>query len=582
MFSLRDFRSFLWKNGYLLIGAAWLLTLAFLVDHYWSYYASDERIAASIQQHLHERENHVQSILQRNALINQLLRRNYDQSTLSELDPDRLGIYLFTFSDGWETFWNTNRVNVPTAALHLAEGSYYLHTDRGSFELIKKNLGGLYTGEKCLIALLPIQESYFKENKYLQPFFWGEPQLPAHLFSLTRKPTSFPLYNQEGKVLCYLDKQASSPVYQQAALSVLLKVLAWICVGIFLNLFASFLSFHGKRWHGLAFLIAILLLLRIISYVFPFPFHYREFGLFNAQVYASSTVLKSLGDVFINAILLVWVILFFRSQYQKARLPAMKVVQTYGWAIVCSFVLLYVAQLFSDLIRSLVIDSRISFDVTNFYSINNVYSLVGFVTLGLIVYCFFFLSRTVNEFLSQLHQQAFDRKYTLLGAVGLIWLLFHMSDPDIGYDLVLMLWAIVYVMLLDLIDYALEQKWILTPFVSWLLLLTLSTTAILIYFNNQREKENRRLLAINLSKPQDPDTEYFLSDITDRIQNDTFIHQFFISPSPVTKHILVNYLLNTYFNSFISKFDVYIYTFSFGYQPLYNTDTLSYSAIRSI
>ncbi|PJJ75881.1 HAMP domain-containing protein [Thermoflavifilum aggregans] len=582
MFSPQDFKRFLWRNGYLLIGAAWLLTLAFLVDHYWSYYSSDQRVVASIQQHLRERENKVQSIVLRNALINQLLRRSYDQHLLDELDPDRTGIYLFIFSDSWETFWNTNRINVPSSALQLSEGSYYLQNDRGSFELIKENLGGLYAGEKTLIALLPVYESYFKENKYLQASFWGEPQLPPHLYTITRSPTSFPLYNREGKVLCYLDKQPSVTVHQQAMLSVLLKVLAWICVGIFLNLFASFLSAYGKRWHGLIFLIAVVLLLRIISYLFPFPFHYREFGLFNAQVYASSTVLKSLGDVLINAILLVWIILFFRSQYQKARLPDMNPVQTYGLAVVCSFALLYLAQLFSDLIRSLVIDSRISFDVTNFYSINNVYSLVGFITIGLIIYCFFFLSRTLNEFLSQLHQREFDRKYTLLGAIGLIWLLFHMNDPAIGYDLVLMLWAIFYIMMLDLIDYALQKKWILNPFVSWLLLLTLSTTAILIYFNNQREKDNRRLLALNLAKPQDPDTEYFLSDITSRIQRDTFIQQFFIAPTPVTKHILVNYLLNTYFNSFISKFDIHIYTFNAGYQPLFNNDTLSYSAIRSI
>lgn len=582
MFPLRDFRTFLWKNGYLLIGAAWLLTLAFLVDHYWSYYSSDKRIAASIQQHLRERENEVQSITQHHALVNQLLRRTFDQNVLTQLNPDYNGIYIFTFSDGWETFWNTNRISVPPSALQLSEGSYYLHNDRGSFELIKKNLGGLYPGEKCLIALLPIYESYFKENRYLHASFWGEPQLPPHLYSITRLPTSLPLYNREGKVLCYLDKQASASISQQAPLGVLLKVLAWICVGIFLNLLASFLSVHGKRWHGLVFLIVVVLLLRMISYLLPFPFHYREFGLFNAQVYASSTVLKSLGDVLINAVLLVWMILFFRSQYHKAKLPAMNPVQTYGLAVICSFVLLYLVQLFSDLIRSLVIDSRISFDVTNFYSINNIYSLVGFITLGLVIYCFFFLSRTFNEFLSQLHQRELDRKYTLLGAVGLIWLLFHMNDPGIGYDLVLMLWAIFYIMMLDLIDYAVEKKWILNPFVSWLLLLTLSTTAILIYYNNQREKENRRLLAINLAKPQDPDTEYFLSDITDRMQRDTFIHQFFISPSPVTKHILVNYLLNNYFNSFINKFDIHIYTFTSGYQPLFNTDTLSYSAIRSI
>src|SRR5579875_797768 len=112
MFPLRDFRTFLWKNGYLLIGAAWLLTLAFLVDHYWSYYSSDKRIAASIQQHLRERENEVQSITQHHALVNQLLRRTFDQNVLTQLNPDYNGIYIFTFSDGWETFWNTNRISV--------------------------------------------------------------------------------------------------------------------------------------------------------------------------------------------------------------------------------------------------------------------------------------------------------------------------------------------------------------------------------------------------------------------------------------------------------------------------------------
>ncbi|MCL6523791.1 MAG: HAMP domain-containing histidine kinase [Thermoflavifilum sp.] len=582
MFSIQEFKHFFWKNGYLLIGAAWLLTLAFLVDHYWSYNSSDQRIVASIQQHLKEREDRLHRLTQRYSLLNQLLRRTFDQQTLYELDPQRIGIYLFTYADEWETFWNTNRINPPTSVLQLAKGSYYFSNDQGAFELIKHDLGGLYPGEKFLIALIPIEERYFKENKYLQPFFWGEPQISPDVYGISSEPTTFPLYNNQGKVLCYVTKKAEATTTHPAVLSILLKILAWICIGIFINLMASFISLHSKKWYGIIFLISIILLFRILSYLLPFPFDFRQFGLFNAQVYASSPILKSLGDVLINAILLVWIILFVRSQYPRIQLPLLTPVQRYGLSVLLSLVLFYVVQLFSHLIRSLVIDSRISFDVTNFYSINNIYSLTGFVTIGLIVYCFFFISSIINEFLSRLLQKSYDRKYTLLGAIGLIWLLFHMNNPNIGYDLALMFWAILYVMLLDLIQYALQMKWILNPFISWLILLTLTTTAILIYFNNQREKNNRILFAIHLARPEDPDIEFFLSDITNKIEKDSFVNQFFISPSLATRRILVNYLLNNYFNSFINKFDIQFYTFNYGYQPLYNPDTLSYSAIRRI
>ncbi|MFX8856438.1 hypothetical protein ABTM81_19570, partial [Acinetobacter baumannii] len=78
-------------------------------------------------------------------------------------------------------------------------------------------------------------------------------------------------------------------------------------------------------------------------------------------------------------------------------------------------------------IRDLVIDSKISFDVTNFFSLS-VFSFVSFIILCFLVLSFFYLTQILlkpvfeNEF-------SFFEQLIAVGGTGLLFLSFNIGDP---------------------------------------------------------------------------------------------------------------------------------------------------------
>ena len=61
---------------------------------------------------------------------------------------------------------------------------------------------------------------------------------------------------------------------------------------------------------GIILLTIIVVTVRAVTYIIPFPFDYSEFELFDPGVYASSSLHPSLGDLMINSVLVFGWLLF--------------------------------------------------------------------------------------------------------------------------------------------------------------------------------------------------------------------------------------------------------------------------------
>ena len=59
------------------------------------------------------------------------------------------------------------------------------------------------------------------------------------------------------------------------------------------------------RLAGISFLVITILVLRIMTYYFPGIFHFRQYELFDPTIYSSNFILRSLGDLLINALLIL-------------------------------------------------------------------------------------------------------------------------------------------------------------------------------------------------------------------------------------------------------------------------------------
>ena len=142
--------------------------------------------------------------------------------------------------------------------------------------------------------------------------------------------------SKEGIFLFSLVQKAVIAIPQNTVLASVLRILAALVIFLLVHIMATWVvykNFYG----GVLFLIGFILMLRITSYYLPIPLNLRQFELFNPNIYGSNSVLRSLGDLLINSLLFLWVILFVRHFIQEknvritAKGPAIKLLIYFIW-----------------------------------------------------------------------------------------------------------------------------------------------------------------------------------------------------------------------------------------------------------
>lgn len=590
MIDAKEIRLFFLRHGYLLIVAAWLFTFAFLFSNYWSYYSSPQGVKRSMEKSIHQRERDFQRLVADTLLTNALLQRNYSQKALDQL-TNQPEYYLFAYDSSnsgvWLTFWNTSQVQPDELQTTLQAGDRFMKLKNGYYEVLTRRVKSTAEHQQFLVGVIPVRMEYAIKNSYLVSHFYHKEELGDEYSILREMPALLlpehiilPVNNGNGQTLFYLDYNAGMHVHPPNNLSVLLRVLGCICVLIFLNLFATLLAKTTNPLYGFLFLFLIVFGLRILSYMYPFPFDLKELNIFDPRIYAKDEVFYSLGDLLINVLLAFWMVLFFREHVKTINPPVIRNrwLQS-GVIIVASLILYIVEQFMADLIQSLVIDSKISFDVTNFISLPEysiMYSVIGFVVLGFISFSFLFFSQIINYLLNELTNFQYRTKYIWLGAVGIIWLLFRVHNPELPFSISMVIWLLLYIVLLDFIADRFESSLATVPFLFWLFLLTITTSGALVHYNNHKELYAREKLAEDLSKQKDPYLEMLLNDIGKKIEQDEAI-QFFFQDHGARDHRKASFdeLLQKYFQGYLSRFKVNIYAYDENGASLFSSDTVS-------
>lgn len=240
-------KSFIYRNGYLIITAAWLYTISFLFINYWSYRSSPAKVKSSLEKRLADQSNWVDALSNDSIRIQQLLINHYPES---EPDQDQPGIFLFEGNanavQARLLYWNTNRMYYEPAELALPEGYHFVTHRNGEFELVRKNIrhrGQLYT----IFALIPIRWNYFIENKYLRTHFAGFDHLEEQ-YEITDHPQAIPITTGFGQVLFNIQLKAGKEFIQYDAITIILRLLAMLLLLAFLyNIAAEMVVVYSFR-----------------------------------------------------------------------------------------------------------------------------------------------------------------------------------------------------------------------------------------------------------------------------------------------------------------------------------------------
>ncbi len=576
MLTIREIRFFILRNGYLLIIAAWLFTFAFLFNNYWSYYSSPHGVQRSLEGDISSRQEAFAELAADTALVNSFFRGDFDRETVEDIAKKDFFVFAYDSLEYGHrlTFWSTNTVQPP-----VEEGFFPGVTFR-------RLVNGYYVivcyrpaPDKYLVGLIPVRKEFAISNDYLGSSFYGRPAIGRE-YTIQNQPPGLPIVDVNKTILFYLHYDPNKSDDSPSLASVLLLTLGCICVFIFINLFATLMAKKLTPGWGFLFLLVVVAGFRWLTYIYPFPIDLSTLNLFKPTIYAKDDVFRSLGDLSLNVLFTFWLILFFRQHVRTIHPPVLRK-KWQGWLIIgaAGLVMFIAGQFLLDLIRSLVIDSKISYDVTNFFSLNE-YSVIGSMSLGFIAISFLFFSQIVNYLLNQLTDFQYRTKYISLAVVGLVWLAFRYNLPDFSASVVLMFWLLGYVVILDLLELHFSGNSATLPFIMWMLMMTITTSAVLIYYNNQKELTTRLRVAQNLSKQRDPYIETLLNDVGERLTKDAYVRQYFQTPSRSYKRKLETTLREKYFSRYLSRFLLTFYTYDAEGQPLYNGDPVPFVALQ--
>jgi signal transduction histidine kinase len=399
-----------------------------------------------------------------------------------------------------------------------------------------------------------------------------------------RSNAEFYVKNADGKVLFGLKKKDKATDIGPGWLSLSLRVLAIIFVLIFLNV-TGLEIVHKKGWiKGLIFLSGTILLLRVVSYVAPFPFDFKALDLFGPYTYASNRLHPSLGDLLVNVILLFWVVSFFKLPAIKYFKSLPDFVGLKGWKanFLLSIFLIGLSFGSAALIRSLIVDSQISYDVTDFFRLN-IYSFVSFIILGLIVLTFFHISHLSLFLLHKCVDCASYAKYLFVAVIGFLYLSINLNNPSSSGNLLVLLWLMCYMLIMEK-----RMEDIFVPiirssfFLVWLIFFAASISGLIIYQNHYKEIEKQKQVAEKLAAEADPlaqnvmvigitnITEQFLAENFKRLNHENF------------NKIIKDSLINENFSTFLNRYDTRLFTFDNYFHPLYNEDSTEYSDLNSL
>jgi len=534
------------------------------------------RMARAVTKDIQSHEAAVDKFLHDEKIINKIYDNDISEQEVSRINA--LPFFIYAYSNDSLRFWNTNSVMGTCNEIRIGEYSL-LRNDKGIYieKCVSENVSGT---KQRLVVLFPILITYPVDNGYLKSHFAASPYIPIKTKILDAdKPVTgaYPITLRDGHTAFYLrfnpqDIQTWSPDIWLLALLVaaLLVSVSWI------QLMLIRLSRNKSPWLSFFVILCIIAVLRIGLYTFGLPFNLDTLQFFSPSLYASSKYLSSLGDLFINTLFALWITVFVtrHTTYKKFFHGVKQSGLRHLIAVILVPILLAYFFSFLTVVRSLVLDSNISFDVSHFYSIN-VYTILGLFIIGAVTGVSCIIIYLFNIQLTNLLGSKWI-KYVLVAIAGGIGIV-ATARGDQPFTWIMLSWLILFIALLDIKRLKLVSDLFEPHMVFWAIFICIFSTGVLQFFNHVKERQSRRAFAEQLEPKRDDITEYAFDNIVHKIEVDKQIKAFLYKPTANARKLLDQRFDLQYLNGPLNKYQSRIYLFDEKGTELFNKDTTAYN-----
>ena len=571
-----------YKNRYLVIIAIWLYVISLLISLFSSVSTTPATVKENFQDYILAGEKTFEQFAADTKAIQSVVQLNANPNKAFAYTNNKTMLYVYTRNDVGNlllTFWNTNKVSPQINDLNGPDKKKLVRYSNGEFELIKRNI--IVNGKEVIIAgLIPIRWNYFFANEYLVTDFPAL-EMGDQKYEDAQDTGKIVINSSDGKPFYTLNEKTQWHSYMRSNWSLFFKIISVCFFLAFINMIAFDISRTTSWLKGFGFLFIIVFILRSLSYFLPFPFSYRKMELFDPAIYASNGLHPSLGDLFINMILLFWLVSFIKYTAMQLfkHLPQYTGKKAWNVTIIISVLLVIISFTAASIIRSLIVDSQIPFDVSNFFRLN-IYSLISFITLCFITLSFFTISNLLLLHVYKCKHVPVYVKFVAIAITGLIYLTVNLDQPAMQSNMVVLLWLLIFLVIMEFRRADLYVPLMRSSFfLLWLIFFASSISGLVIYQSREVELDERKKHAEKLALQFDPTSANILNIGIARFSNlflEPNYHRFY---NEADNKFIKDSLTNENFSAYLNKYDTQIFTFDSASMPLFNDDQISYDVV---
>ncbi len=519
-------------------------------------YSSRNNLESStytLENHLHQKEELIHTFI--DSKTNFIKLKHIDNNEQYGLELINLvkndNIYLATYRNNQLTYWNSIRI-LPNDALFLKDGSSFLKEPNGYYEAIKKT-----EGDFSVIFFIPIKNNYSYQNQYLQNTFSPDLLQDDNIdIADFTEHNIYAVHSYTNAYLFSVKLNANDLNHVFAYVQILLWLSGMLLLCALVNTAADYVSKKSNIFVSFAIVASFIVLIRFINLYFHWPDIYAEIDLFDPSYYASNAVFPSLGDFIINLLLITWFTLFVYNRRRRIIKLTKNTFWSYLIYISCLALLITLSVVLLNLFSSLVLNSKINFDVNNVLNLTNL-SIVGVIGLCFGFLIFILFGETILVVSLKLNIGHVTKLWIFAAVIVLITIIEAYVSGFSGFFI---LWSLLIIIRGFGVIY---DKGRFTPLMYiGIIIICASISSVKLYsFQSKKEKETRKLLVQKLELANDLTAEYLFKQFEEQITNDPVVLTYFADAAR-NHNYLKNRFQKLYFDGYLSKYDFKTYAYN--------------------
>src|SRR5207253_2468345 len=115
--------------------------------------------------------------------------------------------------------------------------------------------------------------------------------------------------------------------------------------------------------------------------------------------------------------------------------------------VIAILILVFTTFQLADVVYGLVGDSKISFNVTDFFSLD-IFTVIGLIVLALLSLSYYYFTRLLFRFILPAFRKNYLYLFFLIIAIGLAFLSFERKSANVLFHMPILLWLVIYTLLL--------------------------------------------------------------------------------------------------------------------------------------